>query len=469
MRYIFKKKILLIFFFIAASYSSAQAFTGPDTFADLAEEVSPSVVNISTTGVIEQSSPQVPSIEDFFNFPFNMPTPEQSEREFSSLGSGFVISEDGYIVTNNHVVQNASDIQVTFTSGLKLEAELIAFDSETDLALLKVDTLDSLSFLEFGDSDNAKVGSWVMAIGNPHGLGGSVTAGIVSARGRMLGGRYDDFIQTDAAINRGNSGGPLFNLEGEVIGVNSMIVSPSGGSIGLGFAIPSNLAKNIINQLKDTGEIQRAWLGVRIQEVTDEIAQSLGLDKTYGALVQGLTPDSPALKDGVKEGDIIIRFNGEEVESMQTLPKLVAEAGIGQNTEVVVWRNESKITLYVNLGKQPSLEELAVIENEGTSIQIKELGIKVRTLSEDDKVRLELEPSINGVIISDIDQDSFLIRQNIKKDDIIIEIQNKKVATSGEALAVIDEVIEQGKENILIVFYAGPNSRKYIGVRLSLD
>ena len=468
MNRIIYKNIFLIFFFLVANLNAALALD-PDTFADLAEEVSPSVVNISTTGVIEQSSPQVPSIEDFFNFPFNMPAPEQSEREFSSLGSGFVISEDGYIVTNNHVVQNASDIQVTFTDGLKLEAELIAFDSETDLALLKVDTFDKLSFLEFGDSDKAKVGSWVMAIGNPHGLGGSVTAGIVSARGRMLGGRYDDFIQTDAAINRGNSGGPLFNLDGEVIGVNSMILSPSGGSIGLGFAIPSNLAKNIINQLKDTGEIQRAWLGVRIQEVTDEIAQSLGLEKTFGALVQGLTPDSPALKDGVKEGDIIIRFNGEEVESVQTLPKLVAEAVIGQSTEVVVWRNESETTLYVNLGKQPSLDELAAIENEGTSVQIKELGIKVRTLSDDDKIRLEIDQSVNGVIVADIEEDSFLIRQNIKKDDVIIEIQNKPIKTSGEALAVIDEVIAQGKENILIVFYAGPNSRKYIGVRLSLN
>ena len=251
------------------------AFTGPDTFSDLAESVSPSVVNISTTGVIEQTGPEVPSIEDFFNFPFNMPRSEPSEREFSSLGSGFVISEDGFIVTNNHVVENASDIQVTFTDGKKIEAELIAADAETDLALLKVDS-NNLNYLEFGDSDTAKVGNWVMAIGNPHGLGGTVTAGIVSARGRMLGGRYDDFIQTDASINRGNSGGPLFNLEGKVIGVNSMIISPSGGSIGIGFAIPSNLAKNIINQLKDTGEIERAWLGVRIQEVTEEIAQSLG-------------------------------------------------------------------------------------------------------------------------------------------------------------------------------------------------
>ena len=365
------------------------AFTGPDTFSDLAESVSPSVVNISTTGVIEQTGPEVPSIEDFFNFPFNMPRSEPSEREFSSLGSGFVISEDGFVVTNNHVVENASDIRVTFTDGTKIEAELIAADAETDLALLKVNA-NNLDYLEFGDSDTAKVGNWVMAIGNPHGLGGTVTAGIVSARGRMLGGRYDDFIQTDASINRGNSGGPLFDLDGKVIGVNSMIISPSGGSIGIGFAIPSNLAKNIIDQLKDTGEIERAWLGVRIQEVTEEIAQSLGLTKTYGALVQGLTPDSPALSGGVKEGDIIIEFNGKEVESVQTLPKLVAEANIGEQSTVVVWRDEKEVLLNVNLGKQPSLEELASIENNGSSINVAELGIKIRTISDEDKDRLQL-------------------------------------------------------------------------------
>ncbi len=448
--------------------SLAHAFNGPDTFADLAEQVSPSVVNISTTGIIEQGGQEMPSIEDFFNFPFKMPSPEPSEREFSSLGSGFVISEDGYIVTNNHVVENASDIRVTFTDGLKLEAELIAFDTETDLALLKVNG-EGLPHLEFGDSDTAKVGNWVMAIGNPHGLGGTVTAGIVSARGRMLGGRYDDFIQTDASINRGNSGGPLFDLDGKVIGVNSMIISPSGGSIGIGFAIPSNLAKNIIDQLATTGEIQRAWLGVRIQEVTDEIAQSLGLNKTYGALVQGLTPDSPALKDGIKEGDIIIEFNDNVVESVQTLPKLVADAQIGFSAKVVVWRNEQEKTLYVNLGKQPSLEELASIENEGSSIFIKELGIKIRNLSNDDKNRLQLSSAVSGVIVTEVESDSFLKRQNIKKDDIIIEMQNESISSTGDIIEVIEKVISQGKENVLIVFYAGPNSRKYIGARLSIE
>ena len=444
------------------------AFTGPDTFSDLAESVSPSVVNISTTGVIEQTGPEVPSIEDFFNFPFNVPRSEPSEREFSSLGSGFVISKDGFIVTNNHVVENASDIQVTFTDGTKIEAELIAADAETDLALLKVDA-NNLDYLEFGDSDTAKVGNWVMAIGNPHGLGGTVTAGIVSARGRMLGGRYDDFIQTDASINRGNSGGPLFDLEGKVIGVNSMIISPSGGSIGIGFAIPSNLAKNIIDQLKDKGEIERAWLGVRIQEVTEEIAQSLGLNKTYGALVQGLTPNSPALKGGVKEGDIIIEFNGKQVESVKTLPKLVADAEIGEKSTVTVWRDEKEISLKVNLGKQPSLEELANIENNGTSITVKELGIKIRTVSEDDRARLQLPATVQGVVISEINNDSFLMRQNIKKDDVIIEIQNKVVSDTGDVLEIIDEVVAQGKENILIVFYSGPNSKKYIGAKLSID
>ena len=469
MKTIIKRSAYTLLFFLFVSSNHVYGFNGPDTFADLAEEVSPAVVNISTTGVSEQSQARIPSIEDFFNFPFNMPRPEPSERKFSSLGSGFVISNDGYIVTNNHVVENASDIQVTFADGLKLEGELIAYDTETDLALLKVETIEHLSYLEFGDSDTAKVGNWVMAIGNPLGFGGTVTAGIVSARGRMLGGTYDDFIQTDASINRGNSGGPLFDLDGKVIGVNSMISSPSGGSIGIGFAIPSNLVKNIIEQLKSTGEIQRAWLGVRIQEVTDEIAESLGLSKTYGALVQGLTADSPALKDGIKEGDIIIKFNEQEVESVKTLPRLVANSPIGQFSKVIVWREEKEIVLYVNLGKKPPPEELAAIANDGSSIFIKELGVKVRTLSGDDKIRLQLSLSLEGVIITDIDQDSFLIRQNIRKDDVIIEIQNKTVKTSGDALNTIEDVIAQGKENILIVFYAGPNSRKYIGARLFLE
>jgi serine protease Do len=386
----------------------------------------------------------------------------------SALGSGFVISSDGYIVTNYHVVEGANDIQVTFTDGVTMDATLIASDKDTDLALLKVESEKKLSFVSFGDSDTAKVGNWVMAIGNPLGLGGTVTAGIVSARGRMLMGRYDDFIQTDASINRGNSGGPLFDLDGNVIGINSMILSPSGGSIGLGFAIPSNLASNIIEQLKTTGEIKRAWLGVRIQEVTDEIAKSVGLKKTYGALVQGLTPDSPAALAGVKEGDIIVEFNDKEVVSQRVLPKLVADAEIGQPANVKIWRNEKFVNLSVTLGIQPTAEVLAGIENNISIIPIKELGIRVRGISNDDRAKLKLNNSLNGVIIDDIDSDSFLVRQGISVDDIIIEIQGKQVQNSGDLLGVINDVIAQGKENVLLVFYAGQNAKKYIGAKLSV-
>ena len=465
-----KFKFILIFvsFFILGS-GSVKAFDAPETFSDLAEKLSPSVVNIATTSVVKQRQQAAPSFEDFFNFPFNAPRQSgPTEKTVNALGSGFVISADGYIVTNNHVVENTTDIQVTFTDGVTMEAELLASDKETDLALLKVSTDKPLAFVEFGDSDTAKVGNWVMAIGNPFGLGGTVTAGIVSARGRMLAGRYDNYIQTDASINRGNSGGPLFDLDGNVIGVNSAIISPSGGSIGLGFAIPSNLANNIISQLMTNGEIKRAWLGVRIQEVTDEIAKSVGLNKTYGALVQGLTAESPAAIAGVKEGDIIVEFNSKEVESQKILPRLVAEAEIAEVASVKVWREEKFIELSVTLGIQPSAEVLANIESNVSTISIKELGIRVKVITQDDRSRLELGNNLSGVIISDIDPDSFLVRQGIAVDDIILEIQGKKVQNSSDLLTVIDDVIAQGKENVLLVFYAGQNAKKYIGAKLSV-
>ena len=469
MKFISSKIIVLLSIFYFISVNFAYSFNAPETFSDLAEKLSPSVVNIATTSVVKQRQQATPSFDDFFNFPFNAPKQGGSkEKTVSALGSGFVISADGYIVTNNHVVENTTDIQVTFTDGSTMEASLIASDKETDLALLKVETEKKLPFVNFGNSDTAKVGNWVMAIGNPFGLGGTVTAGIVSARGRMLAGRYDNYIQTDAAINRGNSGGPLFDLDGNVIGVNSAIISPTGGSIGLGFAIPSNLASNIIEQLKNTGEIKRAWLGVRIQEVTDEIAKSVGLDKTYGALVQGLTPDSPAALAGVKEGDIIVEFNGKEVESQKVLPRLVADAKISLPANVIVWRKESFVKLSIKLGIQPSAEVLANIENNISTVPVKELGIQIKSISKDDRVRLKLTNNLNGVIIANIDADSFLVRQGISVDDIILEIQGKQIQNSSELLAVIDDVIAQGKENVLLVFYAGQNAKKYIGAKLSV-
>ena len=469
MKFISSKIIIILSIFYFISVNFAYSFNAPKTFSDLAEKLSPSVVNIATTSVVKQRQQATPSFDDFFNFPFNVPKQGGSnEKTVSALGSGFVISADGYIVTNNHVVENTTDIQVTFTDGSTMEASLIASDKETDLALLKVETEKKLPFVNFGNSDTAKVGNWVMAIGNPFGLGGTVTAGIVSARGRMLAGRYDNYIQTDAAINRGNSGGPLFDLDGNVIGVNSAIISPTGGSIGLGFAIPSNLASNIIEQLKNTGEIKRAWLGVRIQEVTDEIAKSVGLDKTYGALVQGLTPDSPAALAGVKEGDIIVEFNGKKVVSQKVLPRLVADAKISLPANVTVWRKESFVKLSVKLGIQPSAEVLANIENNISTVAVKELGIQIKSISKDDRVRLKLTNNLNGVIITNIDADSFLVRQGISVDDIILEIQGKQIQNSSELLVVIDDVIAQGKENVLLVFYAGQNAKKYIGAKLSV-
>ena len=469
MKFIKSRFIILFSIIYIFNINLAYSFNAPETFSDLAEKLSPSVVNIATTSVVKQRQQAAPSFDDFFNFPFNAPRQgESKERTVNALGSGFVITADGYIVTNNHVVENTTDIQVTFTDGITMDATLIASDKETDLALLKVDTEKKLPFVNFGNSDNAKVGNWVMAIGNPFGLGGTVTAGIVSARGRMLAGRYDNYIQTDAAINRGNSGGPLFDLDGNVIGVNSAIISPSGGSIGLGFAIPSNLASNIIDQLRSTGEIKRAWLGVRIQEVTDEIAKSVGLDKTYGALVQGLTAESPASLAGVKEGDIIVEFDGKEVESQKILPRLVADAEIGKPALVKVWRDESFINLSVKLGIQPSAETLASIENNSSIVSVKELGIQIKSISNDDRARLKLGSSLNGVVVTDISSDSFLVRQGIAIDDIILEIQGKKVQNPSEFLIVINDVIAQGKENVLLVFYAGQNAKKYIGAKLSV-
>ena len=447
--------------------SLAHAFNGPDTFADLAEQVSPSVVNISTTGIIEQRGQEMPSIEDFFNFPFKMPSPEPSEREFSSLGSGFVISEDGYIVTNNHVVENASDIRVTFTDGLKLEAELIAFDTETDLALLKVNG-EGLPHLEFGDSDTAKVGNWVMAIGNPHGLGGTVTAGIVSARGRMLGGRYDDFIQTDASINRGNSGGPLFDLDGKVIGVNSMIISPSGGSIGIGFAIPSNLAKNIIDQLATTGEIQRAWLGVRIQEVTKEIAEVENLKKPEGALVASVGKNSPADKAGIKAGDIILEFDNKKIDTMRTLPRVVASTEVGKSVVLKIWRNKRLITKRLILGRLESSEEF---KEKKTKVvkkieDIEALKIAVRDINEQDISSRNLDKKISGVVITEISNRSPLINL-LDINDIIIEVQKTPVKDTKDLERLVNNIFKKGEKTLLLTVINKNNKRRYLGVKIN--
>src|SRR5438874_4652038 len=370
----------------AALVQPAAARPAPDSFADLAEKLLPSVVNISTTQAVksergrEHSGPEVPPFppgspfEEFFRdfFEHGVPKggrPEAQPRKSTSLGSGFIIDPAGYVVTNNHVIADADEITVILHDDTHLKAELIGRDTKTDIALLKVKTDKPLSAATWGDSDASRVGDWVLAIGNPFGLGGSVTAGILSARQRDIqSGPYDDFLQTDASINRGNSGGPMFNMDGQVIGIATAIYSPSGGSIGIGFAIPSAMAKAVVAELINEPDhtVHRGWLGVRIQAVTDEIAESLGLDKARGALVASVNDNGPAQTGGVQPGDVILGFDGKPVNDMRHLPRLVAETTVGKSVPVKVWRKRQETTLQVKVGKLDETEQVAAQEPQKT-------------------------------------------------------------------------------------------------------
>ncbi|MDT8345551.1 MAG: Do family serine endopeptidase, partial [Thermohalobaculum sp.] len=350
--------VLLTAALLAQAPAGAQS-RAPETFADLAEKLTPAVVNISTSQTVQQPDRQIPGIppgtlpedfQDLFRDFFERGLP-QGPREVQSLGSGFVVSAEGFVVTNNHVIEDADAITVNFANGTSLPAKLIGTDTKTDIALLKVEPTAPLSFVTFGDSDAIRVGDWVLAIGNPFGLGGSVSAGIVSARNRDINaGPYDDFIQTDAAINRGNSGGPLFNMGGKVIGVNTAIISPTGGSVGIGFSVPSNIVATVVTQLREHGQTRRGWLGVHIQTVNPEIAEALGLDGAKGALVSDVAPDGPAAAAGIKAGDVILNFDGRDVTDMRSLPRMVADTPVGKAVRVVIFRDGKTQTVKVDLG-----------------------------------------------------------------------------------------------------------------------
>ena len=354
-----KKLSLYFIFFYFFFIIGGQARNTPESFADLAEKLMPSVVNISTTQTIKTRSTPFP-----FQFPPGSPFGEMfkeferpTERKATSLGSGFIIKKNGIVITNNHVIANAEDIIVR-VNNKEYEAKVIGEDPYSDIAVLKIETSDSFKIVEFGNSDKARVGDWVVAIGNPFGLGGTVTSGIISARNRDINlTRYDDFIQTDASINQGNSGGPLFNMNGDVIGINTAIISPSGASSGIGFAIPANYASTIIDQLIKYGETKRGWLGVRIQEVTKEIATVAGLNEPKGAFIGGVSEGSPAEKGGMKTGDIVLEFNGQEIKTMRNLPKFVANTEPNRKVKVKVWRNKKLVTLRFTLGRMESAKE----------------------------------------------------------------------------------------------------------------
>ena len=449
----------------------AEARPFPGSFADLAEALTPAVVNISTTQNVEGSNnfdfqfPPGSPFEEFFKefLEKNRPNGQEGNgsrgprRQVTSLGSGFVIDPSGLIVTNNHVIADADEISVRFRDGTKLSAEVVGKDSKTDIAVLRVKSDKPLISLKWGDSDASRVGDWVLAIGNPFGLGGSVTAGIVSARGRDINsGPYDDFIQTDASINRGNSGGPLFNIDGEVIGVNTAIFSPSGGSVGIGFAIPSSLAESVVNQLAKYGRTRRGWLGVRIQSVTDEIAEGLGLAESQGALVAGVTDDGPAAAAGIQAGDVILKFDGEKVPEMRLLPRMVAAAEIGEDVPVEVWRNGTVRTLRVKLGELEEAEaKMAAADpskpEEVLTRSVETLGMTVSDITPVLRDRYELDASEEGVVVTDVGADSGAAEKGIRAGDVIVEVANEKVGNAREMEDAIERLRKEKRRNVVIL------------------
>jgi serine protease Do len=456
--------LLIVLALIPAGAGRAQTVPA-DGFSEIVERVGPAVVNISTTQMSQAGEqpdipfPQFPPgspFEEFFREFFERDRPQQQRpRRSFSLGSGFLIDPDGYVVTNNHVIAEADEITVVMLDEQEYEAELIGRDPKTDLALLKIERDEPFPHVEWADSDAVKVGDWMVAIGNPFGLGSTVTAGIVSARGRDIrAGAYDDFFQVDAAINRGNSGGPSFDLHGRVFGVNTAIFSPSGGNVGIGFAIPSNLARPVIDSLKEHGRVARGWLGVRIQTVTDEIAESLGLDAVAGALVASVTPGGPAEEHGIEPGDVILEFDGSPVDRMRSLPRLVAETSIGKQVDVVIWRRGERMTLEVELGELPDDEELAQLtqtESPETDSAIEDLGVTIAPLSDELRERFQIPESAKGVVITDVDADGPAADENLRPGDLIVEVGQEEVSSPPEVLARVNEAREEEKKSVLLL------------------
>ena len=465
----FLKKIF--FLVIIFSFSSIQAKAVPDSFADLAEKLMPSVVNISTTQTVKTTQNAFP-----FQFPPGSPFGEMfkdfeqpKERKASSLGSGFIIKENGIVITNNHVIANAEDILVR-VGEKEFKAEVVGADPYMDIAVLKMDTKDKFTTVKFGDSDNARVGDWAVAIGNPFGLGGTVTAGIISARNRDINlTRYDDFIQTDASINQGNSGGPLFNLKGEVIGINTAIIAPGqSGSIGIGFAIPANAASNVIDQLIEFGETKRGWLGVRIQEVTKEIAEVEKLKKPAGALVASVGQNSPADKAGIKAGDIILEFDGKKIDTMRTLPKVVANTKVGKSVELKIWRNKKSINKKLVLGRLESSEEFKEKKTQTVTKEneIETLKITVREITDEDINSRNLDKKTTGVVIVNIANKSPLANL-LRVNDIIIEVQKTQVKNYLDLNRIVEAIFKKGEKTLLLTVINSNNQRRYLGVKIN--
>ena len=469
------KKIInftLIIIFIIFPLSFANSKMVPSSFADLAEKLMPSVVNISSTQTIKTTSNPFPfqfppgsPFEDMFK-EFNQP----AERKATALGSGFIIDKKGIVITNNHVIEGAEDILVSVNGSAEYKAKVLGTDPYMDLAILEIESDEIFIPVSFGDSDKARVGDWVIAIGNPFGFGGTVTSGIISSRNRDIGlTRYDDFIQTDASINQGNSGGPLFDLDGKVIGINTAIIAPgSAGSIGIGFAIPSNSASKVIDQLIKFGETKRGWIGVRIQEVTKEIANLEKLEKAEGALVASVSENSPADKAGIKAGDIILEFDGKKVDTMRTLPKLVAETKVGKKVILKVWRNRKLISKKVSLGRLELSKEFKEENKTKPDInkytKVENLKISVRDLNKEDISERKLPKNTTGVVVTEILEGSPL--RFVSVNDVIVELQKKKVINSNQFMKLVESTTTKGEKTLYLAIYNSSNQRSYITVKL---
>ncbi|MGJ0506154.1 MAG: DegQ family serine endoprotease [Methylocystis sp.] len=459
---------------------------GPDSLADLSAQVSDAVVNISATQTVETKrkgggdmpgmgpgSPFDDLFEEYFKRRQGQGAPElPRQRKSSSLGSGFVIDPAGIVITNNHVIADANEVTVIFNDGQKLKAEIIGKDQKVDVAVLRVKPEKPLKAVKFGDSDKARVGDWVLAVGNPFGLGGSVTAGIVSARNRNIdSGPYDNYIQTDASINKGNSGGPLFNMDGEVIGINTAILSPSGGSVGIGFATPSNTVQPVIEQLQQFGETRRGWLGVRIQNVDDAIAETLNLGAVRGALVAGVDDKGPSKPAGVKAGDVIVKFDGKPIRESRDLPKLVAATPVGKDVELVIMRGGKEETKKVKLGRLEDGEKVASREegkekSEPTSPASQSaLGMELSRLTDDLRARYQIKDSLkNGVLITSVDPSSSAAEKRLQAGEILLEVNQEPVNDPADAVKKIKALKDSGKKTALLIVANGQGDAHFVAL-----
>ena len=478
----------------AASLASAPASArGPDGIADIAEKVIDAVVNISTSQTVEAKGgggdrgamPQLPPgspFEEFFDDFFKNrrgggpkgggdKNSDMQPRKTNSLGSGFIVDTSGIVVTNNHVIADADEINVIMNDGTKIKAELVGVDKKTDIAVLKFKPAKPLIAVKFGDSDKLRLGEWVIAIGNPFSLGGSVTAGIVSARNRDISqGPYDNYIQTDASINRGNSGGPLFNLDGDVVGVNTLIISPTGGSIGLGFAVPSKTVAGVVDQLRQFGELRRGWLGVRIQQVTDEIAESLSIKPARGALVAGVDDKGPAKPAGIEPGDVVVKFDGKDVKDPKDLSRVVADTAVGKEVDVVIIRKGNEETHKVTLGRLEDTDKAqqasakAKEEPAEKPVTQKALGLDLATLSKDLRTKYKIKETVKGVVVTGVDGTSDAAEKRLSAGDVIVEVAQEAVSNAADIKKRVDQLKKDGKKSVLLLVANGDGELRFVAL-----